>query len=133
MMNWLKTVFQYQPAPKKTLELQAKLLPIKGQNLFGEAEFEVYDNDGWELEAEVDFRGGQRPCALIMYLGGKPVLNLAPDHDESEGKLSSRRGDILGLSQLKACRSKSNVPVRQCCPARSSATRISNSLATTDH
>lgn len=97
MMNWLRTVFQYQPAPQKTMELQAKLLPVNGQHLFGEVEFEVYDNEGWELEAEVDFRGGQRPCPLIMYLGGKPVLNLTPDHDESEGKLSSRRGDILGV------------------------------------
>lgn len=97
MLNWLKTVLQVEPAPQKTLELQAKLLPTDGQRMFGEAEFETYDNDGWELEAEVDFRGGQRPSALIMYLSGKPVLNLAPDHDESEGKLSSRRGDILGV------------------------------------
>lgn len=97
MLNWLKTVFQVEPAPTKTMELQAKLLPMDGQHMFGEAEFEIYDNDGWELEAEVDFRGGQRPSPLIMYLSGKPVLNLAPDHDESEGKLSSRRGDILGV------------------------------------
>ena len=97
MLNWLKTVFQVEPAPQKTMELQAKLLPLNGQRMFGEAEFETYDNDGWELEAEVDFRGGERPSPLIMYLGGKPILNLAPDHDESEGKLSSRRGDILGV------------------------------------
>ncbi len=97
MLKWLKTVLQVEPAPRKTMELQAKLVPLDGQKMFGEAEFEVYDNDGWELEAEVDFRGGQRPSPLIMYLNGKPVLNLAPDHDESEGKLSSRRGDILGV------------------------------------
>lgn len=97
MLNWLKTSFRAKPAPQKTMELQAKLLPLNGQHMFGEAEFEIYDNDGWELEAEVDFRGGQRPSPLIMYLSGKPVLNLAPDHDESEGKLSSRHGDILGV------------------------------------
>lgn len=97
MLNWLKTSFRAKPAPQKTMELQAKLLPLNGQHMFGEAEFEIYDNDGWELEAEVDFRGGQRPSPLIMYLSGKPILNLAPDHDESEGKLSSRHGDILGV------------------------------------
>jgi len=97
MLKWLQTVLHVEPAPRKIMELQAKLVPLAGQKMFGEAEFEVYDNDGWELEAEVDFRGGQRPSPLIMYLNGKPVLNLAPDHDESEGKLSSRRGDILGV------------------------------------
>ncbi len=95
MLNWLKSVFRVEPPPTKTLELQAKLLPLDGLHMFGEAEFETYDNDGWELEAEVEFRGGQRPSPLIMYLNGKPVSNLAPDHDESEGKLSSRHGDIL--------------------------------------
>ena len=97
MLNWLKNILQYAPAPQKTMELQAKLLPVTGQHMFGEAEFEIYDNDGWELEAEVDFRGGQRPRQLIMYLSGKPILNLVPDHDEAEGKLTSRRGDILGV------------------------------------
>ncbi|MEO1552752.1 MAG: hypothetical protein AAFR82_02365 [Pseudomonadota bacterium] len=98
MINLLKSLFQIEPAPQKTMELQAKLLPINGAHLFGEAEYETYDNDGWELEAEVDFRNGERPSPLIMYLSGQPVLNLAPDHDESEGKLSSRRGDILGVT-----------------------------------
>jgi len=98
MLNWLKTLLQVEPAPQKTMELQAKLLPTNGAHLFGEAEFETYDNDGWELEAEVDFRNGERPSPLIMYLKGQPVLNLTPDdYDESEGKLSSRRGDILGV------------------------------------
>ncbi|MEM7460164.1 MAG: hypothetical protein AAF331_11915 [Pseudomonadota bacterium] len=101
MLNWLKSILQVEPAPQKTMELQAKLLPTNGAHLFGEAEFETYDNDGWELEAEVDFRNGERPTPLIMYLKGKPVLNLAPDHDESEGKLSSRRGDILGVTPLE--------------------------------
>ena len=101
MLNWLKNILQYEPAPQKTMELQAKLLPVNGQHMFGEAEFEIYDNDGWELEAEVDFRGGQRPRPLIMYLNGKPILNLVPDHDESEGKLTSRRGDILGVVPIE--------------------------------
>lgn len=98
MLTWLKSLLREEPAPEKTMELQAKLLPTDGQHMFGEAEFETYDNAGWELEAEVDFRNGERPSALIMYLKGQPVLNLAPDHDESEGKLSSRRGDILGVT-----------------------------------
>ena len=101
MLNWLKSLLQVEPAPQKTMELQAKLLPTNGAHMFGEAEFETYDNDGWELEAEVDFRNGERPAPLIMYLRGQPVLNLAPDHDESEGKLSSRRGDILGVTPME--------------------------------
>ena len=98
MLSFLKSLFGVQPAPRKTMELQAKLLPTNGQPMFGEAEFETYDNDGWELEAEVDFRNGERPSPMIMYLKGRPVLNLSPDHDEAEGKLSSRRGDILGVT-----------------------------------
>ena len=98
MLNWLKSLLHVEPAPQKTMELQAKLLPTNGAHLFGEAEFETYDNDGWELEAEVDFRNGERPSPMIMYLRGQPDLHLATDNDETEGKLSSRRRDILGVT-----------------------------------
>ena len=96
MLDWLKSILRYEPAPQKTMELQAKLLPASGTNLFGEAEFELYANDGWELEAEVDFRGGDRARPLMLWVDGRATLALLPDdHDESEGKLSSKRGDQL--------------------------------------
>ncbi|MEL6858372.1 MAG: hypothetical protein AAFO74_08300 [Pseudomonadota bacterium] len=98
MINWLKSLLSIQPAPQKTVELQAKLLPDTGAGMFGEAEFELYSNDGWELEAEVDFRNGDRARPLSLWLDGQEVLALRPDdHDESEGKLSSRRGDALNV------------------------------------
>ena len=109
MLNWLKSLFHVAPAPRKTVELQAKLLPTNGHRLHGEAEFELYDNDGWELEAEVDFPSGERATSMIMYIDGNPVLDLRPDYDESEGKLSSRRGDILDILPMEGM----SVEIRQ--------------------
>ncbi len=98
MIDWLKSLLGLEPAPSLTVELQAKLLPEDGANLFGEAEFELYSNDGWELEAEVDFRNGDRARPLSLWVDGQEVLPLHPDdHDESEGKISSRRGDQLNV------------------------------------
>lgn len=97
MLNLLKSLLAGAPRARKVLELEAKLLPVSGANLFGEAEFELYDDEGWEFEAEVDFRGGLTPAPMTLWLDGREFMTLSPDHDESEGKLSSRRGDRLTI------------------------------------
>lgn len=97
MLDWLKSLLTAGPSSRPVLELEAKLLPINNQRLFGEAEFEIYRDQSWELEVEVDFRNGQSATPLSVYVEGQPMLNLSPDYDESEGKLCSRRGDDLPL------------------------------------
>lgn len=97
MLNWLKSVVSGSASARPVTELAAKLLPIDNHRLFGEAEFEVYQDQSWSLEVEVEFRNGQRARPLCVHVEGQPMLKLCPDLDESEGKLSSRRGDDLPL------------------------------------
>lgn len=96
MINWLLSRIKSNVRPRKTVELQARLASVDGGNIYGEAEFELYSNNGWELEAEVNFRDGTRATPLTLWLNNREILGLLPDdYDESEGKLSSRRGDRL--------------------------------------
>ena len=105
MINWLLSLVKSGAKPRKTVELQARLVSVDGGNIFGEAEFELYSNNGWELEAEVNFRNGTRATPLSLWLNNREVLGLLPDDfDESEGKLSSRRGDRLSVLPTEGMR-----------------------------
>ena len=95
MLNWLKSLLSSGTSSHPVLELEAKLLPIENHRLHGEAEFEVYRDQSWELEVEVDFPIGQTATPLSVFVQDHPMLDLTPDYDDSEGKLSSRRGDHL--------------------------------------
>ena len=105
MINWLLSLLKSGASPHKTVELQARLVSVDGGNVYGEAEFELYSNDGWELEAEVNFRDGTQATPLSLWLNNREVLGLMPDDfDESEGKLSSRRGDQLTVLPTEGMR-----------------------------
>ncbi|MEM9374866.1 MAG: hypothetical protein AAGA72_01510 [Pseudomonadota bacterium] len=98
MLSWFKSLSKIKPLPRKTMELQANLQAIGGLPMHGEAEFETYENGEWEFETEVDFRNGSPAEPLTVYMKGRPIMSLRAEYDESEGKLSSRRGDILSVT-----------------------------------
>ena len=105
MFNWLLSLLNSGAKHRKTIELEAQLVSVDGGNIFGEAEFELYSNNGWELEAEVIFRNGTQATPLTLWLNDREVLGLIPDDfHESEGKLSSRRGDRLTVLPTEGMR-----------------------------
>ena len=74
MLNWLKTVFQYAPAPRKLQELEAKLSAPDGRrDLYGDIEFDSYEDGGWKLEIEIEHPQEKPEGPLEIRFDGMPV------------------------------------------------------------
>ena len=99
MLNWLKRVIQYEPAPVKIKNIEARLAAANGGHIYGDIEYEEYEDGNWELEVEI--KHGRRPPEgpYTVNINGQTLCSLPVDtrRDETEKKFKSKFGDTLSV------------------------------------
>lgn len=100
MLNWLKRVFQYEPAPKKIKDIEAHLSAANGGFIHGDIEYEEYEDGNWELEIEIEHGRTPPEGPYDVRIAGKALNALPVDtrRDETEKKYFSKHGDTLPLT-----------------------------------
>ena len=95
MFGIIKKIFT--PAPRKIGELEARLIPVDPSvRLRGDAEFDLYEDDSWRLELEVDHPSNTTGTDFEVRFDGVTVAMIPANRGrETEVNLSSRRGDEL--------------------------------------
>lgn len=97
MFGWLKSLFNSDPAPRKISELEAKLYAPDGSRaVWGDVEFDAYEDGGWSLEIEIDHPTEKPSGPLELKINGVTVhtFDVSPRH-ETETKLNSLLGHTL--------------------------------------
>ena len=95
MFALLKKAFT--PGPKKIGELEARLTAADpSMRLRGDAEFDLYEDDSWKLELEIDHPNNAAGADFDVRFDGVSVAMITANRGrETEVNLSSRRGDDL--------------------------------------
>ena len=97
MLEWLKRVTQYEPRPTKIIDIEAKLKDANGGPMYGEIEYEQYEDGNWELEIEIEHANTQPEGPFDIRLNGKPIASVPVSLRgfDTEKRFTSKAGDTL--------------------------------------
>jgi len=76
MLEWLKRVLQYEPRPVKIIDLEARLKDANGGPMYGEIEYEEYEDGNWELEIEIEHARTKPEGPFNIRMNGKKIASI---------------------------------------------------------
>lgn len=94
MLNLIRKLFS--SGPRKVLDIEAKMTSQQ-EGLYGEAEFEGYEDGSFGFELEVKHHGHTLTGPLSVFIDNIQIgtLDVHNGRSETEINLSSHRGDML--------------------------------------
>jgi len=97
MLDWLKKVTKYKPAPVKVAQFEARLSAPDGTTaVYGDIEFDTYEGGDWKLEIEIEHPKGAPESPFDIRFNGVSVAIIEADKGfDTEKTFSTAYYDLV--------------------------------------